>query len=138
MPVSAMVVSVSSSANAVGATGTGTGTGTGGSSGGGPVSRMGAISRKIINKASASFGRRSKNPTRPESSDEIEGDSDSAEDTCYQTKGDKEELDPESSNSANAGVGATIARPQEVARSQRDLRRQDDSDLPGHIAVKME
>ncbi|KAF9289357.1 hypothetical protein BGZ74_000745 [Mortierella antarctica] len=138
MPVSAMVVSVSSSANAVGATGTGTGTGTGGSSGGGPVSRMGAISRKIINKASASFGRRSKNPTRPESSDEIEGDSDSAEDTGYQTKGDKEELDPESSNSANAGVGATIARPQEVARSQRDLRRQDDSDLPGHIAVKME
>ncbi|KAG0025404.1 hypothetical protein BGZ81_007191 [Podila clonocystis] len=138
MPVSAVAVSVSSSSTAVGATGGsgggGSGGGGGGSSGGGPVSRMGAISRKIMNKASASFGRKSKNPTKPRSSDEIEG-SDSAEDAGYSTKGNKEELDPESSNSAGAGAGATIAPPQEAARSQRDLRRQDGS---GHIAVKME
>ncbi|KAG0032293.1 hypothetical protein BGZ82_006599 [Podila clonocystis] len=136
MPVSAMAVSVSSSSTAVGTTGGGGGGG-GGSSGGGPVSRMGAISRKIMNKASASFGRKSKNPTKPRSSDEIEGD-DSAEDTGYPTKRHKEELDPESSNCAAAGVGATIAPPQEAARSRRDLRRQDGSDPPGHIAVKME
>ncbi|KAG0082638.1 hypothetical protein BGZ92_011545 [Podila epicladia] len=134
MPVSAMVVSVSSSETAVGATGTGTGTG--GNSSGGPVSRMGAISRKIINKASASFGRRSKNSTRLGSSDEIEGD-DYAEDTGYPIRRDKEELYPESSNSENAG-GATVVRPQETAGSPRDLRRQDGSDPPGHIAVKME
>ncbi|KAF9308939.1 hypothetical protein BG003_010414 [Podila horticola] len=128
MPVSAMAVSVSSSSTAVAATG-------GDSGGGGPVSRMGAISRKIINKASASFGRKSKNPTKPVgSSDQNDGDD---EDAGNQIGGDKEELEPESSSSAT-GVGATTARPQEVARSQRDLRRQDGSDPPDHIAVKME
>lgn len=92
---------------------------------------MGVISKRILSKASTSFGRKSKNPTR--GSDENEGD-DSVEDAGNQTRGDKEELEAESSGSA--GAGSTITRPQDAARPLRD-RKQDGSD-PGHISVKME
>ncbi|KAF9380421.1 hypothetical protein CPB97_008363 [Podila verticillata] len=120
--VSAMVLSSSSSSAAVvGATGDG---------GGGPVSRMGAISKRILNKASASFGRKSKNPTR--AGNENEGD-DSVEYAGNLSRVEKEELEAELNGSE---LGSTITRP-EAARSSQD-RKQDESDPPGHIAVKME
>lgn len=91
---------------------------------------MGAISKRILNKASASFGRKSKNPTR--AGNENEGD-DSVEYAGNLSRVEKEELEAELNGSE---LGSTITRP-EAARSSQD-RKQDESDPPGHIAVKME